>query len=141
MSKKAAQGPSAFDPAKWDLAEGPHTLWEAIEPIFRFHDEVAKFMLEHEAAFKIPILSQAAEDIGKYLDALVYKYLAVFLEPTIQEMRKVVKEAKEDAFNADKSLADYVDIFKENSEESDPSHSVSSTVSVFCSRWNAKTRV
>ncbi len=66
----AQQQPSKYDPAQSNSQ--PNDLWTAIAPIFRFHDQLAKFMLEHDEEFKIPILSEAKKEIEKSIDDLTY---------------------------------------------------------------------
>lgn len=122
VAETAKKDPSAFNPAKNNLVDGPNDLWKAMEPAFALHDHVAKWLLEHEETFKIPYLSKAIEDIGLYIDKFVYKFLALVIEPSIEEMRKAVGAGKEQVLKDDEEQGD--DIYKYGSHGSDPSHSI-----------------
>ncbi|KAE9370101.1 heterokaryon incompatibility Het-C [Stipitochalara longipes BDJ] len=121
-AKDAQQDPSKYDPKKSNSK--PNELWEAIVPMFRFHDQIAKFMLEHEAEFKVPFLSSAKKEIEDSIDKLTDKFLAFFIDPAVMVMRDGIKISKELAESQDRELQNYVDIWGPNSRESDPSHSV-----------------
>ena len=96
----ASNNQAKYDPA--DKSEPMHDLWKTIEPVFRLHDDVQKWLMENEELFKIPYLSDAAENIGTYMNALVYKFLATLLEPSLQATRNAVKAARDAAQAAGK---------------------------------------
>lgn len=125
-SEEAQEEPiQHYDPATSNLAEGPHALWEMMEPVFTFHDQARKFLVEHEDELRIPLLNDAVRRLSDLIDELVYRVLAIFVEPSIQAMRETVKASKEAIEAADKNQKHYIDVFAENSTASDPSHSVS----------------
>jgi hypothetical protein len=113
----ASNNQAKYDPA--NKSEPMPDLWRTIEPVFRLHDDVQKWLMENENLFKIPILSEAVENIGNYMNALVYKFLATLLEPSLQETRNAVKAARDAAQEAGKQS----DIWGDESEDSNPSHS------------------
>ena len=117
IAEDASTSPAKYDPA--DSAEPMPDLWKTIEPVFRLHDNVQKWLMENEELFKFPYLSEAVENIGNYMNALVYKFLAVLLEPSLQETRNAVKAARDEAFKA----GQLSDIFQDGSTDSNPSHS------------------
>jgi hypothetical protein len=113
----ASNNPAKYDPA--DKSEPMPDLWKTIEPVFRLHDDVQKWLMENEELFKIPYLSDAVNNIGEYMNALVYKFLATLLEPSLQETRNAVKAARDEAQKAGKQS----DIWGDESKDSNPSHS------------------
>ena len=121
-AQDAQQNPSKYDPKQSNSQ--PDALWNAIEPMFRFHDQIAKFLLENEEAFKIPILSSAKKTIEDSIDDLTYKFLAFFIEPAVKVMRDAVKNSKEVVESQDRGVKGYVDIWGPDALGSDPSHSV-----------------
>lgn len=129
-SEEAQNEPAqTYDPSTSNLAEGPHALWETMEPVLVFHDLARRFLIEHQEELRVPLLSDAVRRLSALIDDLVYKVLAVFVEPSIEAMRQAVKASKEAIEAADKDQKHYIDIFAEGSTASDPSHSVRSTLS------------
>jgi hypothetical protein len=94
--------------------------------MFRFHDQIAKFMFEHEEQFKVPPLNEAKKEIEESIDTLTYKFLAFFIEPGVKVMRDAIKNSKELIETQDSVLRAYVDvdIWKPSATGSDPSHSI-----------------
>lgn len=133
-AEDAKNNPEDYDPAESEFADSPKDLWEAIEPIFALSDDFKKFLLEHENAFKVPILSDAVEEAGKLVDKLVWSFLSILITPAINSMRAAVKLGKKDISKWDQENKQYVDVFPDDSTASDPSHSVSRlfTSSIFC---------
>jgi hypothetical protein len=113
----ASDNQAKYDPV--NKSKPMPDLWETIEPIFRLHDDVQKWMMQNDDLFKIPYLSDAVENIGNYMNALVYKFLAILLEPSLQETRNAVKAARDAAQVAGKQS----DIWGDESTDSNPSHS------------------
>jgi len=120
----AQQHPSKYGPEQFNSQ--PNAIWTAIVPMFQFHDQIAKFMLEHEEQFKVPFLSEAKKEIEESIDDLTYKFLAFFIEPAVKVMREAIKNSKELIEVHDSALkADLeVDIWKPSATGSDPSHSI-----------------
>ena len=121
VAADASNNQPKYDPA--DRSEPMPDLWKAIEPVFRLHDDIQKWLMQNEDLFKIDIpgLSAAVKKIGQYMDVLVYKFLAVFLEPFLQEVRNSVKAARDQVQDAGKHL--HSDVWGDNSTDSNPSHS------------------
>ena len=94
-------------------------LWKTIQAVFKLHDNVQKWLLENEDMFKIPVLSDAVENIGYFMNALVYKFFTVLIEPSLQETRNAMKGVRHKAFKAGQLL----DIFKDGLTGSNLSHS------------------
>lgn len=113
----ASNNPAKYDPS--DNSEPMPDLWKTIEPVFKLHDDIQKWFMENEDLFDIPILTDAVDNISNFMEALVYKFLAVLLEPSLQETRNAVKAAADAAQEA----GDKSDIFRDESEDSNPSHS------------------
>lgn len=113
----ASNNQAKYDPG--DKSEPMPDLWKTIEPVFRLHDDVQKWLMENEELFKVPYLSEAVENIGKCMDALVYKFLAVILEPSLQETRNAVRAARDQA----QAMGNQSDIWGNDSKDSNPSHS------------------
>lgn len=112
-----SNNPAKYNPA--DSSEPMPDLWKTIEPVFKLHDDVQKWLMENEDLFRVPWLSDALDNIGNYMNAVVYKFLAVLLEPSLQETRNAVKAARDEAFQAGRLS----DTFQEGSTDSNPSHS------------------
>lgn len=120
----AQKDPSKYGPEHFNSQ--PNAIWTAIAPMLQFHDQIAKFMLEHEEQFKVSFLSEAKKEIGETIDTLTYKYLAFFIEPAVKVMRDALKNSKELIESQDSALRAYtdVDIWKPSATGSDPSHSI-----------------
>ena len=119
---EATAGDASNNPAKYnpsDSSEPMPDLWKTIEPVFKLHDDIQRWFMENEDLFNIPVLTEAVENISNFMEALVYKFLAVLLEPSLQETRNAVKAAADAAQEA----GDKSDIFRDGSEDSNPSHS------------------
>ena len=125
---EAQQHPSKYDPKQSNSK--PNALWTPIEPMFRFHDQIAKFLLEHEEEFKIPILSSAKKEIEDSIDDLVYKLLAFFIEQAVKVIRDAIKNSKEVIESQDREMKGDVDIWGPDALGSDPSHSVLSRTTI-----------
>jgi hypothetical protein len=117
IAADASNNPPKYDPA--DKSEPMPDLWRTIEPVLRLHDDVARWFMENENLLKIEVLSEAVDNIGKMLNALVYKFLAVLLEPSLQEARNAVKIARDEA----QAAGEKSDIWGDDSTGSNPSHS------------------
>ncbi|KAB8336999.1 hypothetical protein FH972_021304 [Carpinus fangiana] len=124
------------DPSKYKLSgqnNGPSPIWEAIEPAFRLHDSVAKWILDRKDWFANEALSRAAAQVGKYIDAFVYKTLSIIIEPLIKQMRNAVKEGRVTLLEEEKKTSEMSNdenkksehVLVKGSNDSNPSHSVS----------------
>jgi len=113
----ASNNQAKYDPT--DESEPLPDLWKTIEPVFKLHDDVQRWLMDNEELFEIPYLSDAVDNIGKYMNALVYKFLAILFEPSVQETRNAVKAARDAAQAAGKQS----DIWGNESTDSNPSHS------------------
>ncbi|KAK3626240.1 hypothetical protein LTR56_019911 [Elasticomyces elasticus] len=116
-AEDACNSPAKYDPS--DQSTPMPDLWKTIEPAFKLHDDVKKWLLENDDLFKVPVLSEAVENISNCMNALVYKFLAVLIEPSLQEVRNAAKAASVAASEAGKQS----DIFRDGSKDSNPSHS------------------
>ena len=117
VASDAANNPNKYNPS--DKSEPMPDLWRTIEPVFRLHDDIQKWLMENEDMFKLPGISEAVENIGNYMNALVYKFLAVLLEPALQDTRNAVKGAQDAAQDFGKQS----NIWADSSTDSNPSHS------------------
>lgn len=104
----AQKNPSKYGPEHFNSQ--PNAIWTAIAPMLQFHDQIAKFMLEHEEQFKVPFLSEAKKEIGETIDILTYKYLAFFIESAVKVMRDALKNSKELIESQDSALRAYTDV-------------------------------
>ncbi|TFK50364.1 hypothetical protein OE88DRAFT_1735931 [Heliocybe sulcata] len=116
---KAEKDSSAFQPGR--IAQGspdsPDPLWQVLEPVFSVHDELRRFLIEHEDQLEIPIIGPAMKKVGEYIDLFVYKMLALVIEPSVEQMRKAVEAGKLAAGNPETG------IWHAGSTDTDPSHS------------------
>ncbi|KAJ9627333.1 hypothetical protein H2203_003795 [Taxawa tesnikishii (nom. ined.)] len=128
--KEAERDPSAFQTKeqkeKNNIDDNPSALWQALEPAFALHDRIARWLLESESSvdLNVPWLSEAMDNIHKYIDEFVYQYLSRFIQPAIQEMRKAVAAGREQILADEQKLDKEKDIYTDGSINSDPSHSI-----------------
>lgn len=115
---------SSAKPISWgDLAEKPDSLWESIQPVLKFRDDVAKWINDN---LKISAVQDALATISTAVDKLVYKVLGIFLSPLLSEFTKVLKEQEQRLLQEDQKarLEQGEDsIFEERSTATDPTHS------------------
>lgn len=93
-------------------------VWETIEPIFRFRDEIARTITSN---LRIPLVSDALAEVSAALDKFVYSLLAAFIKPVIQNMRDSLLVAKQEVQKMEKAQPS---VFDNESSASDPTHTL-----------------
>ncbi|KAI1753037.1 heterokaryon incompatibility Het-C [Xylaria castorea] len=100
----------------------PSIFWQAIEPVFYFHDRMSKWMQESAQESGEMGPNESRSQLGEETNQLVFQLLAVIIESAVKELRNAVKAAKEKVDEeAAKSTA--AAVYQDGSSASDPSHS------------------
>lgn len=94
-------------------------IWEAIEPVLLFHDNMKKWIYD-----SFPQSEQTAEStkIGDYTNQFVFQFLQTIMESSIKEFRDVLTAAK-GRVDEEASKSESAAVYNEGSTASDPSHS------------------
>ncbi|KAH8738405.1 heterokaryon incompatibility Het-C [Ilyonectria robusta] len=97
-------------------------LWQSIEPIFFLHDRLKKWLQESTAREDTePLNQESSTQLGKYADELVFKYLSLMIEASIQQLRNALRAAK-DRVDAEAAKSTSAEVYLDG-DGSDPSHS------------------
>ncbi|KAI0457301.1 heterokaryon incompatibility Het-C [Xylaria acuta] len=117
-----------FNKAKENTPDGitnptnPSAFWQAIEPVFYFHDRMSKWMQESAQESGEIGQGESRSQLGDETNQLVFQFLTVIIESAVKELRNAVKAAKEKVDEeAAKSKA--AEVYQDGSSASDPSHS------------------
>lgn len=97
-------------------------LWQTIEPVFKLHDSIKKWVQETtEQDDSEPVSDESSTQLGKYADQLVFKYLSLMLESSLMQFRNALKAAKE-RVDAEAAKSTSAEVYLDG-DGSDPSHS------------------
>ncbi|KAI0406949.1 heterokaryon incompatibility Het-C [Xylaria palmicola] len=100
----------------------PSYIWQALEPVFYFHDRMSKWMQESAQESGEIGLGESRSQLGEETNQLVFQFLTVIIEAAVTELRNAVQAAKEKVDEeAAKSTA--AEVYQDGSSASDPSHS------------------
>lgn len=114
----APTSPSALELAAPDA----NLLWQAIEPILYLHDRVSKYLQEDTEDASDSTQDYSHGQLGEYTNQLVFKYLAIMIESSVRELRNAVRAAR-DRVDEEAAKADSAQVYRPNTDASDPSHS------------------
>ncbi|KAH8166424.1 hypothetical protein CIB48_g1805 [Xylaria polymorpha] len=100
----------------------PSAFWQAIEPIFYFHDRMSKWMQESAQESGEMGPGESRSQLGDETNQLVFQFLTVVIESAVKELRNAVKAAKEKV-DEEAAKSQAAAVYQDGSSASDPSHS------------------
>ncbi|OAA48792.1 Heterokaryon incompatibility Het-C [Cordyceps fumosorosea ARSEF 2679] len=100
----------------------PSIVWQALEPLFFFHDRMKKWLKEVAASDDQEFPENTSSDMSDLTNQLVFRALRVVIESSVKELRATLRAAKA---RVDKEAASSgsAAVYDEGSSASDPSHS------------------
>ncbi|KAI1323452.1 heterokaryon incompatibility Het-C [Xylariaceae sp. FL0255] len=105
-----------------DGIPNPNLLWQAIEPIFYFHDRMMKWMQESAQESGEITENDSRSQLSDSTNQLVFKFLTIMIESAVKEFRNAVKAAKEKV-DEEAAKSSAAAIYEDGSSASNPSHS------------------
>ena len=105
-----------------DAATNPTFLWQAIEPVFYFHDRISKWMQESAQESGEIGVGESRSQLGEETNQLVFQFLTIMIESAVKELRNAVKAAKEKV-DEEAAKSSAAAVYQPGSSASDPSHS------------------
>lgn len=111
-SDSAGSGPG-FDPS---------VVWQALEPLFFFHDRMKKWLKEVSGNDDPESPENTSSEMGDLTNQLVFKAMRIVIESSVKELRATLRAAKA---RVDKEAASSgsAAVYDDGSSASDPSHS------------------
>ncbi|KAI0445722.1 heterokaryon incompatibility Het-C [Xylaria telfairii] len=100
----------------------PSAFWQAIEPIFYFHDRMSKWLQESSQESGEMGPGESRSQLGDETNQLVFQFLTVVIESAVKELRNAVKAAKEKV-DEEAAKSQAAAVYQDGSSASDPSHS------------------
>lgn len=100
----------------------PSVIWQALEPLFFFHDRMKKWLKEASNSKGSAPGGNTSSEMSDLTNQLVFRGMRLIIESSVKELRATLRAAKA---RVDKEAASSgsAAVYDENSTASDPSHS------------------
>lgn len=100
----------------------PSLVWQALEPLFFFHDRMKKWLKEVATNDDPESTGNTSSEMSDLTNQLVFKVMRIVIESSVKELRATLRAAKA---RVDKEAASSgsAAVYDEGSTASDPSHS------------------
>lgn len=112
-SGDASTSPNSVDPS---------LVWQALEPLFFFHDRMKKWLKEVGTSDDQDASGNTSSEMSDLTNQLVFRAMRIVIESSVKELRATLRAAKA---RVDKEAASSgsAAVYDEGSSASDPSHS------------------
>ncbi|KAM3453977.1 hypothetical protein MY5147_007195 [Beauveria neobassiana] len=113
---------SSVDTTKSKPSIDPSLVWQALEPLFFFHDRMKKWLKEVASGDDQELSGNSSSEMSDLTNQLVFKAMRIVIESSVKELRATLRAAKA---RVDKEAASSgsAAVFDKDSSASDPSHS------------------
>lgn len=100
----------------------PSIVWQALEPLFFFHDRMKKWLKEVGYSDDQEASGNTSSEMSDLTNQLVFRAMRIVIESSVKELRATLRAAKA---RVDKEAASSgsAAVYDEGSSDSDPSHS------------------
>lgn len=124
ISPNSASSPSASDTESRSSSPtmDPSLIWQALEPLFFFHDRMKKWLKEVSNAEASSAPGNSSSEMGDLTNQLVFRVMRIVIESSVKELRATLRAAKA-RVDKEASLSGSAAVYEEDSSASDPSHS------------------
>ncbi|CEJ94893.1 hypothetical protein VHEMI10400 [[Torrubiella] hemipterigena] len=119
QSQQASEASQGLNAANETSAPETSIVWEAVEPVLLFHDNIKKWICESFPSSENDVESTK---IGDYANQFVFTFLQTIMESSVKEFRDVLTAAKNRVDEA-AAKGESAAIYEKDSDSSDPSHS------------------
>lgn len=100
----------------------PTLLWQALEPVFSFHDRIKKWLQGGPEDDNSKPSPKDNSEIGELTDQFVFQVVATVIESSVKELRDTLRAAKSKV-DEEAASAESAAVYEQGSDASDPSHS------------------
>lgn len=113
---------ASADANKAEDSVDPSLVWQALEPLFFFHDRMKKWLKEVGASDDQDSSGNTSSEMSDLTNQLVFRAMRIVIESSVKELRATLRAAKA---RVDKEAASSgsAAVYDEGSSASDPSHS------------------
>ncbi|KAJ3499677.1 hypothetical protein NLG97_g140 [Lecanicillium saksenae] len=100
----------------------PSLVWQALEPLFFFHDRMKKWLKEVATSDDEESTGNTSSEMSDLTNQLVFRVMRIVIESSVKELRATLRAAKA---RVDKEAASSgsAAVYDQGSTASDPSHS------------------
>ncbi|KAJ6783036.1 hypothetical protein PWT90_01858 [Aphanocladium album] len=113
---------SSSESHKSNHSVDPSLVWQALEPLFFFHDRMKKWLKEVGTGDDEEATGNTSSEMSDLTNQLVFRVMRIVIESSVKELRATLRAAKA---RVDKEAASSgsAAVYDQDSTASDPSHS------------------